>query len=641
MDSPLLELETLPAKALYGLLLDQSLTDCELVASDGAVLPAHRIILAASSGFFRALLCGAWRQQQEGCGPAAPAPQRPGVERWTLSGVDGPSLQLLLAAIYSKRLPLTADGVSQDIPRLLAASNYLEVLPVKEACCQYLRSQLSLETVAATLSLAAAHDCTDLLADASRFFEGHFSQLLKSEESSSLAVLPPDLLRTLLSSDGLCIQSEVDVAHAALLWAAADPQQRAPLLLELLPAARMPPGLLAREAARSGLLGAGSAWLLQAAALQPGQQQQRQQHDEAPPPQPPTPQQGRSAADVSAELELGHAFVAACQQLQQSQPPGAVAEGGSVAASCSYGPEAALVAYRPRLSSPTGLMMAGGLDDGWRALRTVELYDPRRDAWAAGPVMPAPASFAAAAMLGGQLYVVEGAAHAPHVLSFERHKRLWGSCQPLAKPRVNMAVCALEDRLYVLGGRAGIGKGASVLRDVEIYDPASNSWCSGAPMVQPRAALGAAALGGRIYAVGGQSSRACHATVECWEPGAERWVELGGPMHTARKYLGLAAAGGRLIAVGGMTGARMRLQAAEALDPREGRWQALPPAPLARSSFGIAMLHDCVYAVGGNIGTEVLNDSTVRVEAFIPAAGRWRACSPISHGRSGLALAPL
>lgn len=33
------------------------------------------------------------------------------------------------------------------------------------------------------------------------------------------------------------------------------------------------------------------------------------------------------------------------------------------------------------------------------------------------------------------------------------------------------------------------------------------------------------------------------AAVECWEPGAERWVELS-PMHTARKYLGLAAAGG-------------------------------------------------------------------------------------------------
>ena len=61
------------------------------------------------------------------------------------------------------------------------------------------------------------------------------------------------------------------------------------------------------------------------------------------------------------------------------------------------------------------------------------------------------------------------------------------------------------------------------------------------------------------------------------------------------------------------------LQAAEALDPREGRWQALPPAPLARSSFGIAMLHDCVYAVGGNIGTEVLNDVSLRGSWGMPA----------------------
>ena len=89
--------------------------------------------------------------------------------------------------------------------------------------------------------------------------------------------------------------------------------------------------------------------------------------------------------------------------------------------------------------------------------RTVELYDPRRDAWSAGPDMPAAASFAAAAMLGGQLYVVEGAAHAPHVLSFDRRERHWGSCQPLGKPRVNMAVCSLEGQLYVLvrSGRAG------------------------------------------------------------------------------------------------------------------------------------------------------------------------------------------
>lgn len=42
MESPLLELETIPAPALFTLLLDHSLVDCELVAADGAVLHAHR-----------------------------------------------------------------------------------------------------------------------------------------------------------------------------------------------------------------------------------------------------------------------------------------------------------------------------------------------------------------------------------------------------------------------------------------------------------------------------------------------------------------------------------------------------------------------------------------------------------------------
>ncbi len=125
-------------------------------------------------------------------------------------------------------------------------------------------------------------------------------------------------------------------------------------------------------------------------------------------------------------------------------------------------------------------------------------------------------------------------------------------------------------------------------------------------MACPRTSLAAAALGGRLYAVGGQDSRSTHASVEVFEPGAGRWVALGtASMQHPRKYLGLAVAGGRLVAVGGMTGARMRLPAAEALDPREGRWSVLPPMSVARSSAGVAALHDCVYVVGGNVGMEI------------------------------------
>jgi hypothetical protein len=112
-----------------------------------------------------------------------------------------------------------------------------------------------------------------------RFFEGHFTQLLKSGEAASIAALPPDLLARLLSSDGLNIGSELEVARAALLWAAADPAQRGPLLGELLPAARMPPGQLQEEAARGGLLAA-------AASGSSGSLLIQQQHHQQPQPQP-------------------------------------------------------------------------------------------------------------------------------------------------------------------------------------------------------------------------------------------------------------------------------------------------------------------------------------------------------------------
>jgi hypothetical protein len=70
--------------------------------------------------------------------------------------------------------------------------------------------------------------------------------------------------------------------------------------------------------------------------------------------------------------------------------------------------------------------------------------------------MPAAASFAAAALLGGEALVVEGAAHNPAVLALDRRARRWRQCAGPAMPRVNMAVAALDGRLWVLVSRGGL-----------------------------------------------------------------------------------------------------------------------------------------------------------------------------------------
>lgn len=53
------------AAGLLPLWEEGSLCDLELVAGDGAVQPAHKVVLASCSGFFRAALAGAGREMRE------------------------------------------------------------------------------------------------------------------------------------------------------------------------------------------------------------------------------------------------------------------------------------------------------------------------------------------------------------------------------------------------------------------------------------------------------------------------------------------------------------------------------------------------------------------------------------------------
>jgi hypothetical protein len=51
---------------------------------------------------------------------------------------------------------------------------------------------------------------------------------------------------------------------------------------------------------------------------------------------------------------------------------------------------------RQRGYQPTRLLVAGGHDLSWRGLKAVELYDPRSDSWSPGPTLPAALPFAGA-----------------------------------------------------------------------------------------------------------------------------------------------------------------------------------------------------------------------------------------------------
>lgn len=145
-----------------------SLCDVELRTADGALVPAHRIVLAAASPFFRALFVGSGRTMREGAEEGSVI---------DLPGVEEAELRVLLKAVYSNS---AADIDARSVALLLAAASYLSVAAVREACARYLQTELSLSTAVETLALAERYDCADLRGDAvsSHYYIDHAKYII-------------------------------------------------------------------------------------------------------------------------------------------------------------------------------------------------------------------------------------------------------------------------------------------------------------------------------------------------------------------------------------------------------------------------------------------------------------------------------
>jgi N-acetylneuraminic acid mutarotase len=79
-------------------------------------------------------------------------------------------------------------------------------------------------------------------------------------------------------------------------------------------------------------------------------------------------------------------------------------------------------------------------------------------------------------------------------------------------PRFGLASDAVNGLIYAIGGAD-----SSFLNTVEVYNPASNSWSTAAPMPTARYDLAAADINGLVYAIGGYNNSSLNA-VEQYSP---------------------------------------------------------------------------------------------------------------------------
>lgn len=213
--------------------------------------------------------------------------------------------------------------------------------------------------------------------------------------------------------------------------------------------------------------------------------------------------------------------------------------------------------------------------------------------------------------------------------SYDPVANTWATHAPLSIPRFGHVAGSIDGRVFVTGGHS-----ARRTPETEMFDPATGVWTSRAAMPTGLYGAAAAVSGGRLYVMGGQNPSDVNvATLHEYDPVANTWSATRNPMPQARRYLGAAAIGGSIFAVGGFTTANVGTT--EEYVVATNTWTARAAFPSPRHLFGCAATNDHVYVFGGWTGSAVSN----LCHCYSPSGNSWAAIANLPVARSHSAAA--
>jgi hypothetical protein len=169
--------------------------DVTVSATDGKPFPAHRCVLAAASGYFKAMFTSSLSEST-----AATV---------TMKGVSPEALELLLTYAYTAEVAIS----KANVQNLLAAANLLDMLAVRDACCEYLDQHMDETNCLGIQLFAELHACHRLQAKARRYTLAHFGRVVDGEEFLNVGQAQ---LIDLISCDHLSVFHEEQVRRHIL-----------------------------------------------------------------------------------------------------------------------------------------------------------------------------------------------------------------------------------------------------------------------------------------------------------------------------------------------------------------------------------------------------------------------------------------
>jgi len=243
---------------------------------------------------------------------------------------------------------------------------------------------------------------------------------------------------------------------------------------------------------------------------------------------------------------------------------------------------------------------------------TNEQYDPATDTWTTKASMPTPRDYFAIAAYQNKIYCIGGAVGSAvdemygvfysYVTSgvnevYDTVTDTWETKTPMPDDAMKFQVHVVNGKIYVMDWSY-----------VYVYDPAADSWISKTrmPPPYPESSPVSAVVGNKIIVTGEFAVKPYYNEVQkvmIYDTVTDSWSE---------------GTSGPTIIIGGAAGASVGVNALQRVyvlgleinhvyDPRADAWATATIMPTSRMDFGVAVIDDGLYAIGGYILTDPMH----------------------------------
>ena len=238
------------------------------------------------------------------------------------------------------------------------------------------------------------------------------------------------------------------------------------------------------------------------------------------------------------------------------------------------------------------LYVMGGFNGAGASLAGVYVFDGT--SWSAGPRLPLPLDHPSAATLDGAVYIAGGHSNGQDsARTFRLDGDHWTAMASMRFARGGHALVAAQGRLYAVGGNTSRGNVAAV----EVFDPAADAWSVVGSLPQPRNHLSGFALGQAVCVAGGRSPTT--ARIDCLDTFTGAWSRLPDLPQASSGGGAATFLGGGVLVMGGQDASETRIVSQLTRYGSAAIWSTSETMLSPRHGFELAVFHGRAWACGG------------------------------------------